>query len=228
MSGALFFHSCRLLSFARDAAARARAEVASHPTRSPQDAVTAIVMSAVAAEAFINELGELGQTSKGLSWVARTADTQKLLEFGEAYEEIEGARGSLVLKFQIASKVLGGQFLPKGENPLQDFSVLISLRNDIVHLKPRDNITIGQDGRLNIQPPRYIAALQSRGLTRRFGAIDSASWFDLLMSVELADWAHMTSENMILKILALIPDKDDPTKDPASIMKSMFRRTTLA
>ncbi len=219
MAGGFFIHSGRLHAMARAAAERARREASTSSDHRREDAITAVVMAAVAAEAFINELGELAVgAAQGPMFVV--AENQKFLELGDVLEEIEMARGSLMLKYHMASKLLSGATLKKGENPMQDFATLVNLRNDFVHLKPRDNIGLSAEGRLKVNPPRYVSELQRRGLALRPADIDVMSWFDLLMTVELAEWACATSKNMILKILSFIPDHP---LDPAALMKRIFR-----
>src|SRR5439155_18734314 len=84
--------------------------------------------------------------------------------FADALQEIEESRGSLSLKYLIASQTLSGATFDKGSNPYQDFAILINLRNDLMHLKPRDSFLQPENGPLEIQPPRYIKGLQQRGL----------------------------------------------------------------
>jgi hypothetical protein len=219
MAGGFFIHSGRLHAMARAASVRARIEASTGVDHRTEDAITAVVMAAVAAEAFINELGELVVGAQQGPMFA-IAENRTLFELGDVLEDIEMARGSLMLKYQMTSKLLSGATLKKGENPMQDFITLVNLRNDFVHLKPRDNIGLAADGRLKVNPPRYISDLQRRGLAHRPANMDVMSWFDLLMTVELAEWACDTSKKMILKVLSFIPDHP---LDPTALMKRIFR-----
>ena len=94
--------------------------------------LTAIVFAAVSLEALINEVTELA----ALEIAEQENSDPELLSFVEVIDEIERSRGSTRLKFLLASSVLGGETYEKGSNPYQDYALLTSLRDALVHLKP--------------------------------------------------------------------------------------------
>src|SRR5712664_3355759 len=53
-------------------------------------------------------------------------------------QKSEEAHDSLPLKYLIASQTLSGSAFKKGEKTYQDFAILVHLRNDLMHVKPRD------------------------------------------------------------------------------------------
>ena len=169
-------------------------------------------------EAFINELPE---------WVVLNREdpsiSADLLGFGDALREVESNRGSLELKYLIASQTLSGRMYDKGASPYQDFAILIRLRNDIVHLKPKQ-ISDQKEGKPpETALPKYIVALQHRGIARILDEGVIGSWFDLIKTPEVAAWACQTSLAMILSVLAMIPDDLIPARDPTTPFKRIFR-----
>ncbi|HEX9742684.1 MAG TPA: hypothetical protein VGA17_07825, partial [Nitrospiraceae bacterium] len=57
---------------------------------------------------------------------------------GEVLDELEEGHASTQIKFLLAGQILGRPF-SRGENPFQDFSIVMTLRNHFMHLKHRDS-----------------------------------------------------------------------------------------
>jgi len=146
-------NSPNLLALAEEAAARAEAFLTSgRPGVHTRDAIPAILLSAAAAEAFINELAE---------WLAMERDFFKaaaekcqlrmhdgLRSLADVLQEVEKSRGSLELKYLMASHVLSGKCFEKGAPPFDDFATLVKLRNDLMHLKAGESTTMSNDGNI--------------------------------------------------------------------------------
>jgi hypothetical protein len=229
---AMFGNAVRLFGFAREARDRTRQAIQAQPTASPGDAAVAVIMSAVAAEGFINELaeaarvldrepgspggapgrpGQPGQASVGgdASVPAVTEDSQaraKLANLARLLGEVEESRGTVQLKYQIASLALSGRTFDPGMNPFQDFDTLVEVRNLLVHFRPRDKFATDHEGFVTgNEHPRSVRALQQRGLAKRPEEDSLHSWSGTLMTREMADWACSTALEMILAIVRLVP-----------------------
>jgi hypothetical protein len=214
----VYFHGGQMWAMAREARDRAISAVQANSENPPQDAIVAILLSVSSMEAFINELAE---------WVVLNREdpsvSADLLGFGEALREVENNRGSLELKYLIASQTLAGRMYDKGANPYQDFAILAKLRNDIVHLKARQ-IPDQKEGKPpETGLPKYILSLQQRGFARVLDEEVIGSWFDLIKTQEMAVWACQASLDMILSVLAMIPDDPIPARDPTETFKQLFR-----
>jgi hypothetical protein len=220
----LWAHAAHIWLTACEARNRAIESVQKDPNAWPSDSIVAIVLSAASTEAFINELAELIAMTK-----TRPDNTlsRELRAFADVIEEIEDSRGSLVLKYLMAAQTLRGFPFEKGANPFQDFATLITLRNDIMHLKPRDTDVVTQDGGESIAVPKYVVALQQRGLARTLGPNIGMSWFNRLQTADIASWATKTARDIILAVLELIPDDEIPGRDPAYMFKRQFRNPVL-
>ena len=216
----LYAHSVRVWLTACEARDRAREIVKTNPNSWPSDAIVAIVLSAASTEAFINELAELVEMTK-----VRLDETvsSELRTFTDVIHEIEESRGSLQLKYLMAAQTLRGSLFDKGTNPYQDFATLVTLRNDIMHLRPRDRSVTAPDGSQSLAGPKHIAALQQRGLARTPSLKGSMSWFDTLQTAEMACWAPKTAHEIILAVLDLIPDDPISGRDPVLMFKTQFR-----
>lgn len=195
---------------------RAREQASQSPDGSADATLAAIIMAAVTAEAFINELAETIAFMADIPAVAPSVITPPLLSLAASVKEVETERGSLKLKYLIAARTLSGASFDKGANPYQDFTSLISLRNDLVHVKPRDTY----DG-LIARPPKYIQVLQQRGLAIDPGERVSMSWLSVIRTARMAEWACETARGMILAVLEIMPHTGLPF-DPAATFREAF------
>ena len=165
-----YVHSAHIWLTACEARNRATEAVKKDPNAWPTDSIVAILLSAAATEAFINELAELITVMK-VQFEAFLSN--ELKAFADVIDEVEESRGSLLLKYLMAAYTLRGSPFDKGTNPFQDFATLVALRNDIMHLKPKDRTVIGPDGE---ELARGLVALSSEELQRSLGRrLDAAA-----------------------------------------------------
>ncbi len=213
-------HSGHIWLIACDARDRAIERVKNDPDHPPSDAIVAIILSAAATEAFINELAEvIAMTRVRLDETLST----EVRAFADAIREIEESHGSLQDKYLTAAQTLRGSPFDKGTNPFQDFDTLVKLRNDLMHAKPKDGLEIDANGALSTAVPKHITALQQRRLARTPCQGVNISWFDTLTTEKMATWAPKTAHAIILAVLDLIPDGPF---DPALMFKYVFRNRT--
>ena len=104
--------------------------VEKQPTGMSSRAVIAVILAAAASEAFINELAAEVQKTRDLA--------SGLIAFGSVMKEIEDNRGSLALKYLVASQALSGKMFDRGAQPFQDFDLLRRLRDLLMHVKSPD------------------------------------------------------------------------------------------
>src|SRR5262245_48997573 len=116
-----FGNASALFGLAIDARDRARELCRGYPKATPPDAIVAVVMAVVGAEAFINELPVIASVLREQSGGAETVASTQLDSVGRLLSEIEAEKGSLKLKYQIAALALAGKTLDPGCNPFQDF-----------------------------------------------------------------------------------------------------------
>ena len=96
----------------------------------------------------------------------------------------------------------------------------MTLRNDIMYLKPRDALEQKAGGKTGKKEgwPKYIPTLQAR--VAKVPANTIQSWFELLKTDKLAAWACDMAQAMMTEIADLIPDG---IGQPAGLLKETFR-----
>ena len=162
--------------------------------------LTAIVFATVSLEALINEVTELA----ALEIAEQENSDPELLSFVEVIDEIERSRGSTRLKFLLASSVLGGATYEKGSNPYQDYALLTSLRDALVHLKPTK--LMAEEGKTRIGVEGVFKELQSRGLVSSLPPNQIAPLVDLVATPRVAHWALSAASAMALSFISMFPD----------------------
>lgn len=189
----MYLHAAEFMKIALDARDRAADVRRLNPDHMAEDALVSIVMAAAAAEAFINELGAYYERTFGPLEPRETAS-------GVALAEVERSRGSTELKYLVASLALSGQIFDRGTSPFQEFSTLITIRNDLMHPKPRDNFVDGG----GIVPPKYVRDFMQRGMAYTREA-DGTSWLNLLETEHVASWACQAAVDIIVAVIAMTP-----------------------
>jgi len=154
------------LHIAREQRNETRTVMFADPRALPDSAIISIVMSALAVEAFINELAEAADMAQIGRQDITSPALGKLQDLANAIKEVEDSQGSVALKYQMAYLVLTGATFPRGIAPFQGFKQLVTLRNLLVHLKPGDKHSSSG----YIEPSQsLIREFQQRGFTRTRG-----------------------------------------------------------
>lgn len=203
----LVTHWAYYLSIAREARDETQKIIASNSAALPGSSLVAIIMSALAAEAFVNELGEAADMARiGREGILSPA-LDSLQDLANALTEVEDDRGSTALKYQMAYRILSGHTFPKGSSPYQEFRELMNLRNLLVHLKPGD--THSQTGHV-VPREKLIREFQQRGLTRIRGRkpgepLGGMSWLTEIQTAEMAAWAYQAASAIIGAVGEALP-----------------------
>ncbi len=152
---ATLFLSQLLLQAARDCAAdcdrveREEFELdwpQSHYEISMRQAASAVVMSAAALEASINEF--YLQAVAGNQTVVSSATAAQVSILAQLWEALEESKANTLAKHQVAVTALGRRELDRGSEPYQSASNVFRLRNLIVHFKPERDDELDQQAKL--------------------------------------------------------------------------------
>lgn len=201
-------NACMLFGIARDAYERTK-NGSSVKKSGQRDAVVAVVFSAAALEAFVNEVGGIAE---GLIQRFVTHDPDSVKQYAALWKEVERLQKSIAFEYLLASTAFSGQPYDKGTGPYQDFELLIKLRNALVHFEP-------DHGELPSGPPKIIKSLLSRNiLAEPQQGENGQSWITLIMTRAVARWACNTSANLVESVLDLVPE---------SILKKVLKRETV-
>lgn len=168
------------------------------------DAIVAIIFSASALEAFINELPEMASADVEHLGIKQP---ELVKSFATIMNEIEDSRGSTRLKFLQAYLILsGGKTYDINKKPFQDFSNLFKLRDSFLHLKPQgEYITNSKNEFIRVSTPKSISGLP-KNILAKFETKVVANWISVVSTQAAAKWACDTASEMAYTILRVIPD----------------------
>lgn len=164
-----------------------------------RESISAIILSAISFEAFINELEDT------LSRYVSDKDPISLKTLKYFLRDLEDGKASIKLKVHSIFYILTQSIPKKGELPYQDFSLLIDLRNYFVHSKPETFIWDVDKTDKGYDHHKLLKKLASRKVIKlpKSGQRQSSSQY--ILCHEVADWACVTVEKMIKEIVAVIP-----------------------
>ncbi len=166
-----------------------------------QDPLVAIVFSAAALEAFINEAAILAEQPL-LTGVPEEPDS--VGTFAELIGEME--RTPVELKFMVTRAVFAEQVYDKGAQPYQDFGLLIELRNALLHLRPRDIFEFSPVTGMSVQPPKIIHKLRSKNILARPEAVTGGPWIRWISTPAAARWACNVAAKMVHSVMEVVPE----------------------
>lgn len=207
--GILHFHARTLLFLSRDAALRARAD-ADRPNALTSDSIPAIVLAAAATEGFVNEFADLV-----LEQLPSHAEAMlpPIIEGARVIKELEQNRRPVRDKYFEAAKAFGTQPFDRGAPLFQEFDRLHDLRNAIMHARPALD-----DGHVGT---RQMEILAKRGLAIS-ADIFNGSWFDRVMSPNVAKWAHDSARNIMRAFFDRVPVR--PHYDPFESYRELLAK----
>jgi hypothetical protein len=90
----------------------------------------------------------------------------------------------------------------KASQPFQDFSILMTVRNSLMHPKPLDRFD--DSGRVMV-PPSFMRDFEQRRMTYERDADTSVSWLNLLETEKVASWACRAAIEIIVSVINLAP-----------------------
>lgn len=172
------YHSGHVLLLAK--AAHDRSAVSKY------EAEVCISLCASALEGFLNE------TAHSFS-LAESSESAVAL--AEVLTEAENSHLSPVIKFRLAAFIVSGRFPRRGDMVIQRLTVLIKLRNSLMHLKPEPMFTLDEAHPLHDnpqKPPSEVALLISEGVIK-VPKNYSGSWRQLVATPDVARWAYMAT-----------------------------------
>lgn len=238
----LHYDSVLLLTLALKAARSARADRDSRGASSLQDdALTAILLSAAAAEAFINELpehvrihqGRVPEEPRDVSDQERELRERIRREHPESFnrpppdvlpavdamanalEAAEAAHESTIDKYHRAKLALTGSSFDADRAPMQTFIELVGLRDSMMHLKHT------RYGRHH-KGERLAQSLGQRGIIEAEIAKTNLSPINKFLSLGVAAHAYQAALAIIRGLLSHIPVGPYPIANPAETARSVY------
>lgn len=168
-----------------------------------ESATVALIFSAAAVEAFINEMAVHSRSAvlETSNPPGESTEPKSVIRLAELLEEAERSKGSTQLKYLLAGQALSDIGFVKGRNPYQDFNDLMDLRNAIVHLKMTAEELDWGDNAPNL--PKPIARMSSKKVLA--DPTHQLSWFHKLQTRAVARWACETAKGIVIATLDSVP-----------------------
>ena len=164
--------------------------------------IIAVIFSATALEAFIND-------SIALADMVPTAEKQDIVvAYATVMKELEDRREALLIKYHIGLIIWSGSAWSEQLPPYQDFRLLLSLRNSLLHMRSdrwEVHLTRGsrEPKRTSEQYPRFINAFRQRKLIE--SPSKSKSWLEIVNTPTIGKWACRTASEITKLFVERIP-----------------------
>ena len=150
------------------------------------DALVAVVFSAAALEAFIMEVPII---LRPFTLGARRSPVLARLE--SLLVECEDCHAPSRLKYTATRAVLGAEPYDKSALPYQDFRLLFSLRDSLIHMKP---------DKIRDEPNSVLHALRSRGVLDDSESNVKTSFLGDVATRKVGRWAVNVAADMVQSI----------------------------
>lgn len=208
MSSEMWVNAGSMFAIARESCARACAATDAARSHVDHDPLVAIVFAAAAAEALMNEIGELAD--RPLIDPSRL-EPPAVRNLVSLLADAETSRETTTLKFLLAKLALTGQSYERGSNPYQDLALLMELRNSLVHLKS-EVTELDESGNQRSGCPRVVSRLEAKHVLVLLEENAKATWVFCVSTPAAAKWACNAAAGIANDLFDSIP---------ASQLKSM-------
>jgi hypothetical protein len=167
----------------------------------PSESILTIILSAIAVESFINELTEFASNP---SFTENEPSGIKVL--GAILSDLEEQKSQIGAKIQLTYYILTRQQLKVGELPYQDFALLISIRNALVHKKPEKfHYLDSESSEPEFEPHKFIKSLSERKVIELPSKAEVPQWYAHIHNPEVARWSYNIAVQMIKLIIDIVP-----------------------
>jgi hypothetical protein len=165
------------------------------------EALATIIFSAIAVEAFINGIPELASNP-----TQNDRFTNEEIVLGSLLDELENQRASVKAKIGFMHFFFTKSPLDKGSLPFQDYSLLLDIRNAIMHKKP-ERIDISSEANTEaITPHHIVKKLALRGLLEMPQGQHVLFWYNAIQDRAVAEWAYTSGCSMMDYVISLFPE----------------------
>ncbi len=188
----LIYHHGHLLMLAKKAYKRSHDEAS--------EASVSIILSAMTLECYINEL-----THRASSFQEHE-ENSTLNSLSFLLNEYEKNKNSLLSKIGLIHFCLSSKKVDKGSRHFQDISMLIKLRNSLVHRKPESTADFTGDPEAVYSLHPFTSFLVDRGLIEKPPENTPPIWSHYINSPSVAAWAYNTVVETIQGTVGMLPE----------------------
>jgi hypothetical protein len=178
-----------------------------------QAALVSLVFAVVSLEAFFNETVELANlciiSERAFiqnGRVPKSPEPDVVRTFHSLMTEAEDAHMQLESKYVLANWLLTGTAVDRGSQPFQDLTVLIKVRNQLVHFKPNEVFTKPEVTPEILRHSRNpaIKHLQSKHVLAD-NVVGMAGWPEWISTKAMARWSCDVASRVILDFISKAP-----------------------
>ena len=163
------------------------------------EALVSIALSAMALECYVNDLTQ--QTEH--PYHSEGNEAVSLLGF--SLRKLEQSKASLLTKLECIHFLSLGHELDRGGTLHQDLTMLIRLRNELVHKKPESTGNWGLAGDEEFEPHKFVKFFADRGVIDRPHPKQPPTWSQYLSDSAVAAWAHNLVVSVIRQLAEELP-----------------------
>ena len=166
--------------------------------------MVAIILSAVAVETFLNEAVEVAEpfVFEKEGW---EDEPEKLEALQSIVGDLERQRSSTSTKLQVAHFILTGKSIKRGEALYQDFDLLMSLRNQLVHSRV-EKFEVGLGLEKEYEPHPLVKRLMDRKVIKAPPKTAGPRCGPYINKPEVAEWAYDVALKTIKLVIDLFPE----------------------
>jgi hypothetical protein len=192
----IYFHAGQIFDIAKKAYNKSISQT--QQNKPTDDALVAIIFAVSTLEAVLSEVIYMAKSFAKMS--------PKIDMFADFLNKLDDAHASLKDKYFLAHWLLCDKKLNRGAKLYQDFSLLIDIRNALVHLKP-DKVSVNKqiDNLLKELKNRHLL---SEGFPPRYKSGERAIWVFYISNSNVAKWACNTAVSMIGGFWKETPDDE--------------------
>jgi hypothetical protein len=194
MQNMAYFHTGQIFSIAKKAYNKSISQT--QQNKPSDDALVAIVFAVLTLEAVMSQVIHMAKSFANMS--------PKIGMFADFLNQLDDARTNLKYKYFLAHWLLCDKKLSRGAKLYQDFSLLIDIRNALVHLKP-DKVSV--ESKIdNLLKKLNDRKLLSDGFIPCYNSGRRAIWVFYISNSNVAKWACNTAVSMIEGFWKETPD----------------------
>ena len=151
-----------------------------------RSALVSIIFSVIALESFINEMAEQAQNMS-------PTQPAEVGTFAQIMGDADEDHASLDFRVRLAHWIMTGRMMDRGSQPYQDFTLLIWLRNDLVHTRPNKLFAYGKTTMEEVHG-RLLKRFRDKNI---LAEEYSASWTHLVQTRAVAEWSARTVAGVV-------------------------------
>ncbi|EJC6747109.1 hypothetical protein QRC94_004712 [Vibrio vulnificus] len=172
----------------------------------PEQALVSLIFSYNSLEAFINETATSCEIFSG----GRRTDKER--DFYYLINQMQDNRESTAEKYHKAKEHFTGERWDKGGKVFQNFALLTSLRNELIHRKSevvkQEKVIGGEKSEIDLCSIRkkLYSRLIDKKLVTNIDPTAYESWIDSVQNPRFAKWCCETALNMTTEFFSYLPE----------------------